>query len=93
MDDTPFPAQILLFITGVLEQQISRERHHNTLIQNMFVVFFKKNKIVEFHSIIYVFVAFKFLQCYKIMAYIQKKKAIPPLANIAFPFCDKIHFT
>lgn len=38
MDDTPFPAQILLFITGVLEQQISRERHHNTLIQNMFVI-------------------------------------------------------
>lgn len=27
------------------------------------------------------------------MAYIQKKKAIPPLANISFPFCDKIQFT
>lgn len=26
MDDTPFPAQILQFVTGVLEQQISRRQ-------------------------------------------------------------------
>lgn len=88
MDGTPFAAQILLIVTGLLEKTLTISKRNIKVLNSckacLWFFFLQEFYIASFTQ--YVFEAFKFLQYYKIKAYIQKRKKDSTHTRLTFPF-------